>query len=131
MDWDKISFFSRFIGFTLIFVGALVAAAFASVNGGVYTCSSASCFQNFVEGAANAILTGRVLMAIGAFLLGAGAGLKIHFNLKAPANPTPETMRWVIWERFFNYGLLAISIAILVAILWMIGGAPTPTATGA
>lgn len=113
MNWDMISFVTRLVGFTLIFVGALVATAFGSINGGDFTCTSASCVQNFEEAIANSLLAGRVLIALGAFALGAGAGLKLHFALRAPTSGKVEDLSWTIVERLFNYAVLGLSILLL------------------
>ena len=116
-----IAFLSRFIGFTLLFIGALVAVSFGYPGGGCFqnptsppTCAAGS---TFVTGAATAILAGHVLFALGAFFLGAGAGLKLHFSLQAPASGDREAMRWVMADRWFNGLIIVVSIWILWSLL--------------
>lgn len=115
-----LTFLLRILGFSLLFVGALIAVAWGYPGGGCFpspssnpTCGPGS---NFVTGAANALLAGHVLFALGAFLLGAGAGMKIHYSLQAPTSGQKEDYRFVIADRWFN-GLILL---LAVWILWML-----------
>ena len=124
MNWDMISFGLRFIGFLLLAVGAIVVAAFGSVPGSCFqsgsTCTATS---STVQGIANSILFGRVFFALGALLLGMGAGVKLHWVLRMPADAKVEQLSWVILERFFNYAVLGFSILIL---WWVFSGVHFP-----
>jgi hypothetical protein len=112
-DMDMVSFLLRMLGFVLIFAGAAVAAAFGSPSGGCFGTISSSTALGCEQGIANAVITGRILLAIGAFLLGAGAGLKLRFVLKRPTDGGAEAMAWVMVERVFNYAVLAAAILLL------------------
>jgi hypothetical protein len=119
----NLSFMLRVVGFTLIFVAALVATAFATPGGGCFTtgttpaCGAGSSYET---GAANAVLAGHIVVALGAFLLGLGAGIKIHFSLQANPSAQKEETRFIIADRWFNGLVFLFSIWILVSVL---GGA--------
>jgi hypothetical protein len=117
------SFFLRMLGFTILFLGTLIAVAFANPGGGCFSTGSTACGagSSFATGAATAILTAQVLWAIGLFLIGAGAGLKIHYGLQAPAGGTPEAYQFIQKDRRTNSVLLMIVIVLLFVMVW---GAP-------
>ena len=115
----------RLLGFTLIFVAALIAVSFTYPGGGCFQGTTPSCAagSTFVTGAASAILAGHVIMALGAFLLGIGAGMKIHYGLQAPTSGQKEDYRFVIADRWFN-GLVVL---VAIWILWTsLNLAPAP-----
>jgi hypothetical protein len=112
MNFDSLAFLLRMVGFIAIFAGAVVAAAFGSPSGSCFF-GTASTAQSCVQGVANAVLTARIFLAVGAFLLGAGAGLKLHFVLKRPSDPSPEAFGWVLFDRLVNYGLILVAIVLL------------------
>jgi hypothetical protein len=114
------SFLLRVLGFTLLFVAALVVVSFAYPGGGCFTsATSTSCGagSSYESGAANAILAGHILFALGAFLLGIGAGIKIHFTLQTSATGSKEENRFIIADRWFNGLVLLLSIWILLTLL--------------
>jgi hypothetical protein len=106
----------RVLGFTLLFVGTLVAVVLASYGGNCFNTTS-GCNSNTIANAANGILTARILWAIGLFFLGASAGLKMHFSLRAPSGGSAEDAQWIIADRRFNGLLLILSIVLLFALL--------------
>jgi len=119
MNWDLFAFLFRFLGFLLIAVGVLVFVATVS--------SPANCFNtgsncgptgsNFPAAAANGYLWGQLLVAVGALLLGLGAGIKLHWVLRPPADGAPDKMVWVMVERLVNYALIGGAIILLWLIL--------------
>ena len=120
---STVSFLFRVLGFTLLFVAALIAvtwgypggSCFPSSGTGTTPCTPAG--SAYVTGAANAILTGHILFAIGAFMLGIGAGIKIHFGLQSKAGADREENRWIIADRLFNGLVFLVSVWILFALL--------------
>lgn len=116
-----VSFFLRMLGFTILFLGTLIVVAYANPGGACYsTASSPPCGpgSTFATGAATSIMVGQILWAIGLFLVGAGAGLKIHFSLQAPAGGTPEAYQFVQKERRTNSVLLMVVIVLLFVMVW-------------
>ena len=117
------AFWGRAIGFVLLFLGTLIAVAFATPGGGCFTappaCGGGS---TFITGAANAILAAKILWAIGLFFLGAGAGLKLHWGSPRPTGASSDEYRFVIHDRRLNAILLFASIVLLWLLL-----APTGT----
>ena len=108
----------RLIGFVVLFVGVLVAIVAVSTPGSFYTnpCTTVSCGQNMAAGFANGVIAAKLLFAIGLFMVGAGAGLKLHWGLRAPATGHSDEQAWILADRRFN-GLLFILTVILLAIL--------------
>ncbi len=127
MNWDFWSFLIRFFGFALIFLGALLVVLLSTPSSG-YIGASSSTLTSISQSYLNGVLAGRLLLALGAFFLGIGAGIKLHWVLKAPAPGESDRMAWVALERFFNYALLALSLLILI---WVFHYYPsvTPTTT--
>ncbi|MCI4361366.1 MAG: hypothetical protein L3J91_06640 [Thermoplasmata archaeon] len=120
----NLSFLFRVLGFTLLFLGALIATAFATPGGACYTAPPSGATvpncgpgTSYETGAANAIVGAHILFALGAFLLGAGAGLKLHLNLQANPNAEKEATRFVIADRWFNGVVLLVSIWILWSLM--------------
>ncbi|HTT25813.1 MAG TPA: hypothetical protein VMH90_02465 [Thermoplasmata archaeon] len=115
MNWDMISFVFRALGFILIAVGVLLIAVVGQFPGSCYsttsTCGSLS--SSNISGMANAYMAGEVLMVLGALFLGLGAGIKLHWVLRAPADGSSDRMAWVLMERVFNYGIIAIALIVL------------------
>jgi len=115
-----LSLLLRILGFTLLFVAALVATAFATPGGACFSsgtppaCGLGSTYET---GAANAILAGHIMFAIGAFLLGLGAAMKIHFSLQSNPSAQKEESRWIIADRWFNGLVFLLSVWILLALL--------------
>ena len=120
------SLLGRIIGFALLFIGTLVAVVFASYGGGCYTAAN-SCNANTLAAAANGILTARILWVIGLFFLGAAAGLKLHFGLRAPTSGRAEDYQFVIADRRFNGLLFLVSIVLLLVVLVNLSGPGYPT----
>jgi hypothetical protein len=115
MNWDMISFLFRALGFILIAIGVLIIVAVGQFPGSCYTTTSTcgSLSSANISGMANAYITGEVLMALGALLLGLGAGIKLHWVLRAPADGSSDKMAWILVERVFNYAVLAASLVVL------------------
>jgi hypothetical protein len=116
-----VSFLFRVLGFTLLFVAALVVVSFAYPSGACFpsagsmsSCGGGSAYET---GAANAILAGHILFALGAFLLGLGAGIKIHYSLQATPNASKDETRWNIADRWFNGLVFLVSVWILFSLL--------------
>ena len=120
MNWEMISFGVRAIGFILIALGALIVVATVSVPGSCFS-TGQTCTTNpatYFQGAANGLMWGKMIVVIGALLLGLGAGIKLHWVLRAPVNAQRgEEWAWVIVERFFNYGIVVVSIFLIVGVL--------------
>ena len=113
MNWDMISFVFRALGFILIAVGVLLIVAIGQFPGSCYSTTS-NCGQlssSNISGMANAYIAGEVLMALGALLLGFGAGIKLHWVLKPPMDGSSEKMAWVIVE------LLTLSISAWICLV--------------
>jgi hypothetical protein len=120
MNWDMISFLFRALGFILIAVGALVLVVAGQFSGSCYattsTCTSVA--STTISGLANAYIAGEAVIILGALLLGLGAGIKLHWVLRAPSGGSSEQFAWVLMERIFNYAVLAVSLVILTWTVW-------------
>jgi hypothetical protein len=130
--WPLLGFWMRAIGFLLIFAGTLVVVLGASPGGGCYT-SAGSCGTGFLGQVANSIWAAKILWVLGLGALGAGAAIRLHWNLQWPDNATPEHVTWLLADRRFNAILFLVSIVLLL-ILLLTFGVPTgliPTPTGA
>lgn len=120
MNWDMISFLLRFVGFALIFLGALLAIVLSTPSGSLYGSSfSASNYSNFLQSYANGVLVGRLLASLGAFALGMGAGIKLRYLDRLPQGASSEQFVWILIDRIINYVVLAGAILILVWLLWL------------
>ncbi len=125
IPWSMLAFWSRVVGFLLIFVGTLLAVAGGTVWGGCVT-DPASCGTSWASGVLNTIGTAKILWVLGLFALGAGAGVKLHFSLQNPAPGRAEDLQYVAAERRANYFVLAICIVLLAVILLTLNAAPPP-----
>jgi hypothetical protein len=116
-----VSFLFRVLGFTLLFVAALIVVSFAYPSGACFpspgSMSSCAAGSAYETGAANAILAGHILFTLGAFLLGLGAGIKIHYGLQANPNAQKDETRFTIADRWLNGLLFLVSIWILFSLL--------------
>jgi uncharacterized membrane protein SpoIIM required for sporulation len=122
MNWDAMTFIFRMIGFLLLVVGTIVIVAFVEPSGSCFnftTTPTCTINSSYAQGAANAIITGKILFALGAFFLGAGAGMKLHWALRYPVSGNPEETKWARRERMWNYLMIALSILLLA---WVMGG---------
>jgi hypothetical protein len=119
----SVSFLLRVLGFTLLFIAALIVVAFAIPGGACFPAagSNSSCGagSSFETGAANAILAGHILFVLGVFLLGLGAGIKIHFSLQSSPSSQPEENRFLIADRWFNGLVFLLSVVVL---FWLMVG---------
>jgi hypothetical protein len=123
------SFMGRAVGFLLLFIGTLVAVAFSTPGGGCYDQSPDSGGgSSYIMGAANAILVAKILWAIGLFLVGAGAGLKLHWSLSAPSSGRPEDTQFIVSDRRLNGILLLVCIVLLWLLLMIPAGVAGPGA---
>lgn len=111
-----LGFWLRAGGFLLLFVGTLVAIAGATPGGGCVT-NAGSCGNGFFGQALDAILVAKILWVLGLGALGAGAGIKLHWDLKLPVNPTTDETNWLLAARRQNWWLLVISILLLAGLL--------------
>jgi hypothetical protein len=127
-----LGFWMRAIGFLLLFIGTLIVVAGASEGGGCVT-SAGSCGSGFAGQVLNAILVAKLLWVLGLGSLGAGAGIRLHWDLKLPVNPTTDETNWLLAARRQNWWLLVLSILLLAFLLvWGAAGYAiiAPVATG-
>lgn len=123
----SLAFWSRALGFVLLFIGTLVAVAFASAGSGCFSTNpDCGLGSGFLTGAANALLAAKILWAIGLFFVGAGAGIKLHWGLGRSSSATPEEVRATIHDRWFN-GILVLTSIVL---LWLLLAATLTTLAG-
>ena len=113
------SFLFRVLGFTLLFVAALVVVAFAYPGGGCFSATASSCGagSSYQTGAANAVLAGNILFTIGLFLLGLGAGMKLHYGLQSSPTGNAEDNAFIIADRRLNGLIFTVSVALLLALM--------------
>jgi Na+-transporting NADH:ubiquinone oxidoreductase subunit NqrD len=117
------AFLLRILGFVLVFVGVLVAVVFVSIPGGLYT-NPSGYGSSFLEGVANGALAGRILIALGLFLLAAGAGTKLHWSLRYPAQGSPDEIAWAKADRQWNGFVFALCLVLLIVVFLTINIAP-------
>lgn len=120
--WPLLALWSRIIGFVLLFVGTVLEIAFASVPGSCFT--SPSTCGSWLVGAANGIIAGKILWAIGLGALGAGAGIKLHWGLKMPTTGRTDDVTWALADRRLNGLLFLVSIILLAILLFSVNAAP-------
>jgi hypothetical protein len=113
--WPLLGFWTRVVGFFLLFVGALVAVAGASPTG--TSCSSASACSSFVSQAADSILAARILWILGLGALGAGAAIRLHWGLRMPDTAKPDQVTWILADRRMNGLVFLVSIILMLVIL--------------
>lgn len=113
-----VAFWSRALGFVLLFIGTLIAVAFATAGGACFT-TTADCGigSGFLTGAANALLAAKILWAIGLFFLGAGAGIKLHWGSGRASGASSDEVRAMINDRWLNGILVLVSIGLLFLLL--------------
>jgi hypothetical protein len=114
--WPILGFWTRAIGFFLIFAGTLIAVLGASPGGGCYT-SPGSCGTGFLGQVANSIWAAKILWVLGLGALGAGAAIRLHWGLQRPENATPEQTNWLLADRRMNGLLFLISVVLLLVLL--------------
>lgn len=117
----SLAFWARAIGFLLLFIGTVVAVAFATVPGSCFG-TPPGCASGFLGGAANALLAARILWSIGLFFLGSGAGIKMHWALSKTSTASSDEVRAMIHDRWMN----ALLVVLSVVLLWfLLAGAGT------
>ena len=114
--WPILGFWTRAIGFFLLFAGTLIVVLGASPGGGCYT-SPGSCGAGFVGQVANAIWAGKILWALGLGALGAGAAIRLHWGLQMPENSTSDHVAWIVSDRRMNGLLFIVSVVLLLVLL--------------
>lgn len=116
VNYGMISWIAKFLGFILLFIGTLIVILGVEPSGNCFT-STACANTGWVGGAANYLVAGKLLWAIGLFFLGCGAGLKLHFKLGWTQGMNAEEVRFVTWDRAANYAIIIVAIWFLYAIL--------------
>lgn len=114
--WPILGFWTRAIGFFLIFAGTLVVVFGASPGGGCYT-SLGSCGTGFAGQVANSIWAAKILWTLGLGALGAGAAIRLHWGLQMPANASSEQVSWILADRRMNGVLFLLSVILLLVLL--------------
>ena len=114
--WPFLGFWLRAGGFVFLFLGTLIAIVGATPGGGCVT-SPGSCGTGFLGQAFNSILAAKILWVLGLGALGAGAGIRLHWGIRMPANATADEVAWLLGARRANWVLLVISILLLLALL--------------
>ncbi|MFI5415161.1 MAG: hypothetical protein ACHQ16_05805, partial [Candidatus Lutacidiplasmatales archaeon] len=111
-----LGFWTRAIGFFLIFAGTLVVVLGASPGGGCYT-NTGSCGTGFLGQVANSIWAAKILWVLGLGALGAGAAIRLHWGLQRPENAGPEQTNWILADRRMNGLLFLISVILMLVLL--------------
>lgn len=119
IPWSMLAFFSRVIGFLLLFIGTLLVVLGASTWGGCVT-DPTSCGTSWLAGVLNYIVAGKILWAIGLLFIGGGAGLKLHWSLQLPAQGRAEEVTFVSRERLANYLVLLTCIVLFAVLLFTV-----------
>ncbi|MCI4336590.1 MAG: hypothetical protein L3K17_05265 [Thermoplasmata archaeon] len=116
IPWGMLSLLARFLGFVLLFLGTVFVILGVEPSGNCYT-STACANTGWVAGAANWLIAGKLMWAIGLFFLGAGAGMKIHWKLGWTEGAKPEDLRFMGTERIANYLVIIVCIILLFFLL--------------
>jgi hypothetical protein len=114
--WPLLGFWTRVVGFFLLFIGAIVIVAGASPTGN--SCSSASACTSFAMQAANSIFAARVLWILGLGALGAGSAIRLHWGLRMPENPKPDEVTWILADRRAN-GLIFLASIVMMLVIFV------------
>jgi hypothetical protein len=114
IPWAMLSLLGRAGGLLLLFVGTLVDIIAGSTPA---DCFTSHCGANISADIQYAILVSRLLWAIGAFGLAAGAGIKLHFLLREPeTNGADENARFLARRRG-EFLLFLAGVGILFVLL--------------
>lgn len=114
--WPILGFWTRAIGFFLIFAGTLVVVLGASPGGGCFT-NAGSCGTGFLGQIANSIWAAKILWVLGLGALGAGAAIRLHWGLQRPENAGAEQTNWILADRRMNGLLFLLSVILLLVLL--------------
>jgi hypothetical protein len=117
--WPLLGFWTRVVGFFLLFAGAIVVVAGATPGGNCYSSSGCS---GFLSQAANAVLAARILWVLGLGALGAGSAIRLHWGLRMPEGAKPEDVTWAIADRRTN-ALIFIVCVVLLFVIFLVSGA--------
>jgi hypothetical protein len=123
--WPVLGFWTRAIGFFLVFAGTLVVVLGASPGGGCFT-NAGSCGTGFLGQVANSIWAAKILWVLGLGALGAGAAIRLHWSLQWPENASPEHITWLLADRRMNGLLFLISIILMLILLATFFGPSIP-----
>lgn len=113
--WPLLVASGRAAGILLIFVGTLVAVAFASVPGSCFTTPS-TC-TGFLTQAANALIAAKLLWALGLFCLAGASGVRLQggMMMKSPSMGDDSGVKAPhVWA---NLLVLLLSIFLLAVLL--------------
>ncbi|HTP55104.1 MAG TPA: hypothetical protein VML53_00345 [Thermoplasmata archaeon] len=114
IPWRFLSLLGRGGGLVLLFVGTLI-----EVIGGSFPadCFTSHCSGSTSAGIQYAILAARLLWAIGAFGLAAGAGIELQFIEQGPESNGPEENARFLARRRADLLVLLVGVGILLALL--------------
>lgn len=126
--WPLLGFWTRVLGFFLLFAGALVVVAGATPGGNCY--SSATACSGFASQAANSILAARILWVLGLGALAAGAAIRLHWGIRMPEGAKPEDVTWAIADRRTNALIFVVCIVLMFLIFLISSDITVFAATG-
>ena len=118
--WSFLAFWMRAIGFLLVFLGTLIAVVATTPGGGCFT-SPGSCGTGFLGQAANGAYAAKLLWVLGLGAIGAGAGIRLHWGLRASRDQSPEELQLVAASRRANWIVIVLSIVLLLTLLLVSG----------
>lgn len=104
--WPLLAFWGRAIGFLLLFLGALVSAAFE--------------FSTSATDVQNSITAANILWIIGLTMIGGGAGVNLHWNLQRPKGSGAEDAQALVGDRRLNGLLFIVSMILLFLMLALV-----------
>jgi hypothetical protein len=110
--WPILGFWTRAIGFLLLFLGTLIVVIGATPGGGCVTTPS-SC-SGFAAQALNSILAAKILWVLGLGSLGVGAAVRLHWGLRMPENPRPDEVNFIMADRRTNALLFVLCLVLLL-----------------
>ncbi|MCI4348842.1 MAG: hypothetical protein L3J93_01295 [Thermoplasmata archaeon] len=123
IPWSSLVTWGRILGFVLIFLGTIVAVAFASFPSNCLTTPVPSSCTSFASQWANAVMWGKILWVIGLFFIGGATGIRMNrrWGGKDMGN---EDGAGAVQRGWANLAVIVLCILLMAAILFTINICP-------
>jgi hypothetical protein len=113
--WPVIVGIGRMLGLVLLFLGTLIAVAFASVPSSCFPAPSGC--SGYPGTAASALMVGKILWVLGLFCIGAASGIRLQGNWFGGAGLGPEAGDAAVLRFRSNLTVLLVSVVLLFILL--------------
>jgi hypothetical protein len=124
IPWSSLVTWGRILGFVLIFLGTIVAVAFASYPSNCLSTPVPSSCSSFFSQWANAIMWGKILWVIGLFFIGGATGIRMNRRWGGKDGMGNEDGAAAVQRGWANLAVIILCILLMAGILFTINICP-------